>query len=202
MSPQEIFHRVILANELDNSTAHAYKFSDPDGIRAGKSGWSFGVCQFDILNNPRAIDCLRECGFTTDELAGLKAQTIDDMRPMHNKLLANCTVIDRYDDHQLAECLQWPAQLCKQSGIGLDLSGLIALADYHNQFYMSRGGKMHKHLQGIGRPVTADDIYRFKLILPWGQKRPDDVKRRHNNIIAILKQAADGCHNKQQRSSS
>lgn len=187
---QEIFHRVILANELEGSTAHCYKFSDPDGIRTGKSGWSFGLCQFDINNNPRAIDCLRECGFTTDEIAGLKAQTITDMRPMHNKLLANCTIIDRYDDRQLDECLQWPAQLCKQAGIVLELSGLIALADYHNQFYMSRGGKMHNHLKTIGRPVTAVDIYKFKLSLPWGQKRKDDVDRRSDNIVRILKEVS------------
>lgn len=190
MNPQEIFHRVILANELDGSTAHAYKFSDPDGVRTGKSGWSFGICQFDINNNPRAIDCLRECSFTTDEIAGLKSQTIADMRPMHNKLLANCTVIDRYDDHQLGECLQWPAQLCKQSGIILELSGLIALADYHNQFYMSRGGKMHTWLKTLRRPVTAQEIHTFKLDLPWGKKRADDVDRRHNNIMRILKEAA------------
>lgn len=189
MNIVEIFHRIILANELEGSTSHAYKFSDPDGVRTGKSGWSFGLSQFDINNNPSAILCLRECGFTTDEIAGLKAQTIADMRPMNNKLLANCAVIDRYDDQQMSDCLQWPSLLCKQSGIALETSGHIALADYHNQFYMSKGGKMHKHLQTIGRPVTADDIYRFKRSLPWGQKRPDDVKRRHDNIVRILKEA-------------
>lgn len=190
MNLQELYRKIILANELDGSTVHAYKFSDPDGIRSGKSGWSFGVCQFDINNNPRAIDCLRECGFTTDEISRLKSQTLQDMKPMHTKLLANCTIIDRYDDGQLAECLNWPAQLCKQSGITLTDGGLIAVADYHNQFYMSRGGKMHKHLQSLGHPVTADDIYKFKLSLPWGVKRPDDVKRRHQNIITILKEVA------------
>jgi len=190
MNPQEIFRRVIFANELDNSSSHIYKFSDPDGIRTGKSGWSFGMSQFDILNNPTAILCLRACSFTTDEIAGLKAQTIDNMKPMNAKLLANCTIVDRYDDGQLAECLQWPAQLCKQSGITLTDGGLIALADYHNQFYMSKGGKMHKYLQYINRPVTAKEICKFKLSLPWGQKRPDDVDRRHDNIIRILKEAA------------
>jgi len=180
------YEKVTLANELANNEKAAYRFSDPDGILTGKSGWSFGTSQFDINNNPLAIICLRECGFTTDEIAGLKAQTITDMRPMHNKLLANCTIIDRYDDQQFKECLAVPAALCKSSGISLTDGGLIALADYHNQFYMSKGGKMHKHLQTIGRPVTEDDIYKFKLSLPWGQKRKDDVDRRHQNIVRIM----------------
>lgn len=182
----DLFEKIIFRNELGGDSSLLYKFSDPDGIRTGKSGWSFGLSQFDINNNPRAIDCLRECGFTTDEISGLKVQTVSDMRPMHNKLLANCTVIDRYDDHQLSECLQWPAKLCKGAAIALEESGLLSLGDYHNQFYMSRGGKMHTHLKGLKRPVTAEDIYRFKLTLPWGKKRPDDVDRRYDNIMRII----------------
>lgn len=91
MNTLEIFSRVILANELDGSTAHAYRFSDPDGVRTGKSGWSFGICQFDINNNLQTIICLRECGFTTDEITGLKLHLIANMKPMNAKLLANCT---------------------------------------------------------------------------------------------------------------
>lgn len=189
MNTVEVLEKVLLANEHDGTTHRVYKFSDPDGICSGKSGWSFGRSQFDILNNPQATICLRECGFTTDEIAGLKAQTIADMRPMNNKLLANCTVIDRYDDQQISECLQVPTVLCGNSGIKLTPGGLVALADYHNQFNMSRGGKMHTFLKGLKRPVTADDIYRFKLTLPWGLKRKDDVDRRHNNIMAVLKGA-------------
>lgn len=187
----EVFTKVILANELDGSTAHIYKFSDPDGIQTGKSGWSFGLCQFDINNNPTAILCLRDCGFTVDEIDRLRHQTLQDMKPMNIKLLANCTTVDRYDDQQLGECLQVPVNLCKNSAIKLDPSGVIALADYHNQFYMSRGGKMHNYLKTLQRPVTADDIYQFILTLPWGLKRRDDVVRRHENIIRILKEAGN-----------
>lgn len=188
MNSLEVLGKVILLNENSGSTARIYKFSDPDGVQSGKSGWSFGRSQFDINNNPEAIRCLRECGFTTDEIAGLKAQTIANMKPMNTKLLANCTIIDRYDDQQLSECLQIPTILCKNSGIQLTPGGLIALADYHNQFNMSKNGKMHSFLKGFQRPVTADDIYKFILGLPWGQKRSDDVDRRHNNIMAVLKE--------------
>jgi len=187
---QELYRRIILENELEGSTSHAYKFSDPDGVRSGKSGWSFGICQFDINNNPQAIICLRACDFTTDEIAGLKAQTIANMKPLNTKLLTNCTIIDRFDDQQFNECLQVPATLCKASGIQLTTGGHLALADYHNQLYMSRGGKCHTWAKNVGHPITAQDVYKFKLSLQWGQDRPDDVKRRHNNIIRILKEAA------------
>jgi hypothetical protein len=189
MDIRELFEKIILANEHGGSTARIYKFSDPDGVKSGKSGWSFGLAQFDINNNPQAILCLRECGFTTDEIDRLKAQTLQAMKPMDTKLLANCTVVDRYDDQQLAECLCVPESLCKKSGIELTVGGLLALADYHNQFYMSRGGKMHTWLQKLGRPVIAEDIRYFKESLPWGQKRPDDVQRRHDNIMKVLQEA-------------
>lgn len=189
MNIPETYEKVIFTNEMDGNLGRVYKFSDPDG-KLGKSGWSFGKSQFDISNNPSAILCLRDCNFTSDEIAGLKAQTIADMKPLEKRLLCKCTTVDRYDDQQFKECLSVPAALCKNSGIVLTDGGLIALADYHNQFYMSRGGKMHNWLKGLGRPVTADDIYKFKLTLPWGLKRKDDVDRRHKNIIRILKEAA------------
>jgi len=177
---------VILANELANNRRAIYRFSDPDGILSGKSGWSFGICQFDINNNPLAIDCLRQCLFTTDEIAGLKAQSIPDMHVMNGKLVASGPIVDHFDARQLEECLCRPSALCREARVQLTDEGLIALADYHNQFYMSRGGKMHRHVQTIGRPVTAEDIRDFKLTLPWGKKRPDDVQRRHANIIKVM----------------
>lgn len=186
MTPVEIFRDVIFANELDNSPAHIYKFSDPDGVRSGKSGWSFGICQFDINNNPAAILCLRECEFTSDEIRRLTSQTLQDMAPMHAKLLAHGEIVNRYDRAQLQECLDVPARLCRESGIAVTTAGLIALADYHNQFYMSKGGKCHTWLRSLSHAVTPADVYTFKKTLPWWTKRSDDVKRRHQNIVQIL----------------
>lgn len=188
MNLAERFRKIILANELDNSTAHIYRFSDPDGIRSGKSGWSFAICQFDINNNPRSILCLQACGFTTDEIAGLKAQTIADMAPMHAKLKAAATVVDTWGNAQLQECLTHATHLLTASAISFDESGLLACADYHNQFYMSKGGKLHRHLDTLHKIINAEDILAFKLTLPWGNKRPDDVRRRHQNIVRILRQ--------------
>lgn len=188
MNLVETFAKVILANELGGDPRLAYRFSDPDGVRSGKSGWSFGLCQFDIQNNPNAMHCLIDCGFTTDERLALKNQTCYDMPSMDKKLALNGTIIDRYDDGQLGECLQWPAQLAKESGIKLSDGGLIACADYHNQYYMSRGGKLHTWLKTLGREVKAHDILDFKLDHTlYGQKRPSDCLRRYNNIEEILR---------------
>lgn len=179
-----LFRRIILANELANNPALAYRFSDPDGVRTGKSGWSFGVCQFDINNNPSAILCLREAGYTTDEIAGLKTQSVRDMAPLNAKLRSAAAVVDRWDARQLAECVETVISLAPK------ITDLVTLhlADYHNQFYMSRGGKMHRFIQGL-RTVQPDDILRFKLSLPWGEKRPDDVERRYNTINRLWKDA-------------
>lgn len=188
MNLYEIFRSVILANELDNNRSLAYKFSDPDGVLSGKSGWSFGICQFDTQNNPQSIICLRECGFTTDEISAIKRQTCYDMPSMDKKLAAHGTIVDRFDDQQLSECLQWPAQLAKEGNIRLSDGALIACADYHNQYYMSRNGKLHTWLKKLGREVKAHDILDFKLDHTlYGQKRPKDCQRRYDNIVNIMR---------------
>lgn len=189
MNLPDLFRRIILANELGNNVALIYKFSDPDGIRTGKSGWSFGLCQYDIANNPSATLALRECGFTTDQIAGLKSQTIADMAPMHAILRAARMIVDAWDARQLQDCLTHASHLLTASGISFDSSGLLACADYHNQFHMSANGKLHTYLQTLNQSVTAAIVRDFKLTLPWGKKRPDDVERRYTSIVTILRHA-------------
>ena len=46
----ELFYDVILANELEGDVGAALRFSHAPG---DKSGYSFGVCQFDVKNNDR-----------------------------------------------------------------------------------------------------------------------------------------------------
>lgn len=182
MDSLTVFREIISRNELGGDLSHSYRFSDPDGVRSGKSGWSFGLCQFDVANNPSAVLCLRECQFTTDEILGLKRQDVDIV-PLNRKLACNTRTVDRWDDRQLFECLTHASEICRSSGIRFASDEvLFHLADYHNQFYLSRGGKMHQFLLGVGRPVTAQDILIFKLGLAWGKKRPDDVHRRFSNI--------------------
>jgi len=185
-----LFRKVILANELGNNPALAYKFSDPDGVGRGKSGYSFGVCQFDIANNPTAILCLRSCDFTTDQIDGLRRQTIDP-RPLEQKLLDAQDVVDRYDEQQLHECMEHPLNICAASGIRLRYPNtLYHLADYHNQFYFSKNGKMHTFLKTLGRAVLPSDILHLKFNTKWGRINPGDVHRRFSNIERLLKVVA------------
>src|SRR5574341_9170 len=111
MDTAEKFRKIIIENELGGDLNEALKFSDPDGVHSGKSGWSFGVCQFDLNNNELASICLKECGFTDSEIAALKAQTID-VHPLEAKLKAAAEIIARYDEHQFAGCLTRAGNIC------------------------------------------------------------------------------------------
>ena len=177
----------IVANELGSDLQAAYRFSDPDGIHTGKSGWSFGIVQYDINNNPSAARCLAQCGFTPDEIAALKAQTIDDMWSMDARLREHKQIIDKWDDLQIDECLHHVQDVADQRGFKYaDDFAICSAADYHNQIYMSLKGRLASFCAGLGRKVTGADIYALKMSIEWGQKRPDDVDRRYNNIARIF----------------
>jgi len=179
-----IFRKIIFINELGGVKDRLYRFSDPDGP-SGRSGYSFGLCQFDVVHSPEAVMCLRECEFTTDEIARLKSQ-ITLTQALDFKLAEHSKTVDKWDNRQLDQCLTHPNNLCERSGIIADDKTMYHIADYHNQFYMSRGGKLHRFLIDLHRPVTPEDIFRFKLHTRWGLQRPDDVQRRYNNIVAIF----------------
>jgi hypothetical protein len=36
------------------------------------------------------------------------------------------------------------------------------------------------------RTVSQEDIYEFRMNQKWGKKRPDDVVRRHKNLIKVM----------------
>jgi len=190
----ERFERLILANELSNSLAHAYRFSDPDGVRSGKSGWSFGRSQFDVQNNPLALKCLSECGLDDTVIKGIVNQTID-VAPFNAKLRAASAVIDRYDAVQFKACICKAQALVKKHGIVLEGDmALLAIADYDNQYYLSdrdKPGYLVHYLKRLGRPVFARDILTFKLLhTAYGEKAPGDCKRRYTNLVDIMKEAA------------
>lgn len=179
---QKLFRLIILENECSGNESHAYKFSDPDG-KNGRSGWSFGICQYDINFNANALSALREMSFTTDEVAALKRQDAD-MKAMDTKLRAHSGIVDEWDRRQLDDCIYWSLKLCEE--INVDFSKLetfVHIADYENQMRFSRGGKLYQYLKGIKEPVTPVMILGFKLNqTEWGKKRADDVERRYRNI--------------------
>lgn len=180
---------VILANEVPDRSA-ILRFSDADGVHSGKSGWSFGESQFDIANNPTAAVCLRACGFTAEEIAGLKAQSIDVV-PLNKKLQANAAIIRKFDDIQVSSCLKRAQAILEHRGIiAATPAALLAVADYHNQYYLSdidKPGYLVHFLLGLKRPFTAEDVLRFKQEeTPYGKKHPKDCQRRYDNLVRIV----------------
>lgn len=186
----ELFYEVILLNELGGKLHIAHRFSDPDGVRSGKSGWSFGVCQFDTQNNGAALKCLAECGFTAAEIQGIVKQTID-VKPLAGRLAANASVIERYDTQQLSYCLNKALNFDSDYGIPVrSPDGILAGADYVNQ-YGSQGNGARAYYRALGRPVTAEDVLQFKLTqTKYGREHPEDCRRRYNNLMKVVKEAA------------
>jgi hypothetical protein len=185
---QLVFTKCILKNEIGNVMKLAYVFGDPDGVHSGKSGYSFGVSQFDIHMNPNTLDILLECGFTTEEIRSLKDQTADvvAMALLNAKLFDHKDVVDKWDAKQIKYCMSWVLSLMQEVDCIVDsIYPLYHIADYHNQLNMSRGGRLYTWLKSQSVPVTSTMIRDFKLTIDWGLKRPDDVKRRYKNIVRI-----------------
>jgi hypothetical protein len=182
----EVFRDLIKLNEIGNADPLA--FDDPDGVRSGKSGWSFGAVQWDTRNNPTALQCLMECGFTQDEIHGIVDQTID-VRPLDAKLKAHADVIERYDEAQLQYCLNGAGRFLENYGLPCDGNGgLLALADYINQYGMPGMGSV-SYYRYQAKPVTAEMVLDFKLqVTQYGRKHPEDCKRRYDNLVKVLKE--------------
>jgi hypothetical protein len=182
----ELFRLVILANELDNSMKLAFTFSDPDGVRSGKSGWSFGVCQFDTRNNNQALACLAECGFNSDEIHSIVDQTID-VRPLSARLKEHSDIIAKYDEAQLSRCIFSALDFYNRHNIPVtDTGAILASADYVNQ-YGSQGDGFAAYMKSLSRPVVAADILEFKVKhTVYGKRCPKDCERRFDNLVKIL----------------
>lgn len=185
----DMFRWVILANELDDNPAFITRFSDPDGVRSGKSGWSYGLCQFDTQNNPLALKCLKDCGFSPEEIEGIVKQTID-VKPLEKRLQENKEIIDRYDDIQLSGCVSRAANVMAKHNIMVaDDACILAIADYDNQYSLSDNlspGHLLGYLAGLGRACTAEDVLDYKLKhTKYGNEHPRDCHRRYENLIKI-----------------
>jgi len=176
-------------NEVGGNPELVYRFSDPDGVRNGKSGWSFGRVQFDTRNNWQAILCLQECGFTVAEAVMVIEQS-GDISHLNAKLRAHGDVIDYHDRLHISHSVEHCIRVIEDNG-GIRLendSVMVHIVDYHNQFYLTPGGALHEWLQAQERPIVPKDILDFKIEHTlWGRKRPDDVKRRWRNIERIMK---------------
>lgn len=189
MNKYKIINLAFLAinkNETNDRLELRYRFSDPDGLKNGKSGYSFGASQFDIENNWNALWVLRRCGLTPKDLKRLYLQQ-DDISDLNNKLKENHGIIDAEDQKHIKEAYEH----CRRLTIGIQLADnevMIHIMDYHNQFYFSQDGKLHRALKAHGAIIDSSFILAFKLNHTfWGNKRPDDVERRFRNIHSIYK---------------
>jgi len=182
-SINDLFRDVILLNELSGDESAALRFSDPDGP-SGRSGWSFGICQFDTKHNDQALLCLQDCGFTPEEIDDIRHQRIN-VRPLAARLRPS--VVARYDAAQLSHCLFKALNATTSNGIvAVDTGAILCLADYVNQ-YGSIGKGFVGYLQKIGRPIVAQDIQDWKLNhTKYGREHRADCKRRFGNVMKVL----------------
>ena len=187
-----ILRRVIVENELGGDLSLAYKFSDPDGVRSGKSGYSFGRCQFDLQNNQAARNCLLSCGFSLSDTMTLINQTATNrlMRAYDAKLQESAHEVDRWDEIELANIARHVRAVLVATGIKLfDGGTFVHLCDYHNQYFLDYAGRCVRHLLKLSGRITPANILDYKLTTAWGKKRPDDVRRRFNNIVMITNES-------------
>lgn len=183
----QLFRKVILLNELSGNEKAALRFSDPDGP-SGRSGWSFGICQFDTQHNEQALECLRECGFSKSEITGIVNQDVN-VKQLAPKLKAD--IVARYDEAQLSRCLYSAVNTTTSNGIMAVTTGpILALADYVNQ-YGSIGPSFIEYLnkRDVGRELTIQDIQEWKLTTKYGREHTGDCIRRYLNIFKVLKEA-------------
>jgi len=186
----DLFRKIIIENELFGNLDHITKFSDSEGVRSGK-GLSFGVSRFTVANNWHAKQCLIACGFSQAEIEGIRSKTID-VKPLEAKLRDHAMVVAKWDERQLTSCLQRAYRLMEKHGVILvDDAALMAVADYNNQFRLSERKKpdnLIHYLAELNRPITAEDVLEFRLNhTAYGKERPDDCRRRYNNILKIMR---------------
>lgn len=187
MDTSAVFRKILIKNELGGDLSLITQFSDPDGVRTGKSGYSFGICQFDLRNNVNALRCLADCHFSPIEIATLVLQLPDvDVDQMQDRLNAAAPHVDTWDTREIDRTINHVRGVVRSAGLVLAHNTvLLHLADYHNQFYMQRAGECVLYLAQVQGAITAEDLLAYKKTTLWGRKRPDDVERRWRNIEQI-----------------
>ena len=183
MTQTEAVAQALLLNELSGNRYATYRFSKASSA----SGFSFGVCQWDLTHNTEAATILHSCGFTQFEIACLEKGLMPDRAGYDARLLANKSVIDSADLVEFQAIVSWVQEVLTNGGISVaDLETFTHLCDYHNQFHLDSKGQCEQYLASLGRQVVAEDVLKFKLSTKWGEIDPGDVHRRWNNIHSIF----------------
>ena len=124
------------------------------------------------------------------EIKGLIDQTIN-ARALEPKLKAAAATIELFDQAQLKGCVVRAQRiLYKRAITPANDSGLLAVADYANQYHLSdilKPGYLIHYLFRLGRPFTAADVLQFKLAgTKYGREHPGDCRRRYENLMNIM----------------
>lgn len=185
----KLFEKILVANELGGNREAAYRFSDADGP-TGRSGYSFGICQFDLTHRREAADILRLCGFADETIRALKHQDIP-AKAYNAELAAQRDVIDTWDRREMSAIIDHVRNVAHLRCFRFaDDLAVLAACDYSNQFYLDVNGKLATHCAMLRKPVSYVDIFDFvRNETAWGYKRPDDVRRRQANIRRIWDEA-------------
>lgn len=168
----------IAMNEISGNLSVPYRFSRASG---GNSGYSFGRSQFDVSNNRYAVIFLRKkCNFMSKDI-NILLRLDKDVSELNKKLREHKKEIDEYDLQHTNEMITYVGTLLSDLDVENEET-FVHLVDYHNQFNLSKNGKMHKYLKTLNF-ATCENILNFKLNqTKWGKEHPHDVKRRYNNI--------------------
>lgn len=187
---------VIFAVELSSDVSKINRLTRAAG---GRSGWSFGKCQHDYPNNPKAERILRDCGISIDSLSAIQG-VYDNDHPLIlklNKQLADrrsAMIIEAADQTHIQEAIEHFNAL----GLNLDSDLKLAIAmEYHTQFYISKGGKFHEWAKSLEANTSDNDFLigydSFKAELPWWNKEiregffgHNDHHRRLERVISTL----------------
>ena len=170
--------KILAKNEISGNENVICKFS----YAGGKSGYSFGRNQFDVTHNLAARKFLKEkCNFATDEIARL-LNLDKNITDLNNKLSKFRKEIDELDLSHVKEMIKYIGSLEQMPLVDTEKT-FIQLVDYHNQFNLSRNGKLHNWLKER-KIITSKSILDFKLKeTKWGRENKTDVMRRYNNIV-------------------
>lgn len=170
--------KILAKNEISGNENVICKFS----YAGGKSGYSFGRSQFDVTHNLEARKFLKEkCNFVTDEIARL-LNLDKNITDLNNKLSKFRKEIDELDLSHVKEMIKYVGNLENMPKVDT-VKTFIQLVDYHNQFNLSKNGKLHNWLKER-KFITSKSVLEFKLKeTKWGRENKADVMRRYNNIV-------------------
>lgn len=187
----------LLLNELSGNKSAGLRLSWAGNTN---SGISFGYHQIDTKHNSLGFKLLTNWGVTNYDLEQIKNFNSNPNSKSFNifKKSSSCFRIEEilkknkneieklYDDS-----LMGYIKYFKEIGIDKlpikDEKTLVQLIDYHNQFNLSKDGKMHKFLKEQ-KEIDSNLILNFKNTqLKWGQSKEgrDDIMRRFKNIDSL-----------------